>query len=186
MPFVSQQQRKYMYSQEPMLAKKFEKETPKRKKLPKKVKKEDYNPSKMYVVVKPTDNMDVSGMIMELNPLDGIQPLNISQEDVITTTHDEKDAQRIAAEAYENYCKESEMLEEKKGKVGNKIKTTIDQLEKKRKNHIDLAKEDPKNASAHKQKISEISAKIEDLMDKMEKIEKSKKNVEKEDKTSKK
>jgi hypothetical protein len=106
-----------MYSQEPKLAKKFEKETPKGQKLPKKVKKEDYNPSKMYVVVKPTDNMDASGMIMELNPLDGIQPLNIAKEDVITTTHDEKDAQRIATEAYENYCKESEMLEEKKGKV---------------------------------------------------------------------
>jgi len=38
MPFVSQQQRKYMYSQEPELAKKFEKDTPKGKKLPKKVK----------------------------------------------------------------------------------------------------------------------------------------------------
>ena len=130
--------------------------------------------------------MDVSEMIMEFNPLDGIQPLNIAQIDVITVIHDETEAKRIAAEAYEKYCEESEMLEEKKGKVGNKIKTTIDQLEKKRKSHIDLAKEDPKNASAHKQKISEISAKIEDLMDKMEKIEKSKKNIEKEDKKSKK
>jgi hypothetical protein len=181
MPFVSQQQRKYMYSQEPKLAKKFEKETPKGQKLPKKVKKEDYNPSKMYVVVKPTDNMDASGMIMELNPLEGIQPLNIMQDDVITTTHDEKDAQRIAEEAYENYCKESEMLEEKKGKVGSKIKTTIDQLEKKRKNHIKLAKDNPEKASDHKKEISKISNTIQNLLDNLEKIEKSKKNVEKKD-----
>jgi len=38
MPFKSSSQRKYLYSQKPKLAKEFEKETPKGKKLPKKVK----------------------------------------------------------------------------------------------------------------------------------------------------
>ena len=39
MPFQSQQQRKFMYSQHPDLAKEFEAATPKGKKLPYKVKK---------------------------------------------------------------------------------------------------------------------------------------------------
>lgn len=39
MPFKSQKQRAYMYSQKPEMAKEFEKHTPKGKKLPKKIKK---------------------------------------------------------------------------------------------------------------------------------------------------
>jgi len=39
MPFKSQAQRAFMYSQHPKLAKRFEEETPKDKKLPKKLKK---------------------------------------------------------------------------------------------------------------------------------------------------
>lgn len=40
MPFKSQAQRKFMYATEPQIAKRWEKETPKNKPLPKKVKKE--------------------------------------------------------------------------------------------------------------------------------------------------
>lgn len=39
MPFKSQAQRRFMYSQHPELAKEFEEATPKGKKLPKRVKK---------------------------------------------------------------------------------------------------------------------------------------------------
>jgi hypothetical protein len=86
---------------------------------------------------------------------------------------------------YEAYCKQEEILEEKKAKVGDKLKKTIDHLEKKRKEHLDMAKEDPKNASKHKEHIAKIATHIDDLMSKMERIEKSKKNVEKkEDKES--
>jgi len=38
-PFKSEAQRKYLFSQKPKVAKEFAKETPKGKKLPKKVKK---------------------------------------------------------------------------------------------------------------------------------------------------
>jgi len=145
----------------------------------KKVKKEDYNPTKMYVVLRPVDNLDAAGLIKELNPLEGLQPLNLMQDDVLSVHHDESEAQRIAAEAYDSYCKEVQALEEKKGKVGDKLKKTIDHLEKKRKEHVDMAKEDPKNASKHKEHIAKIATQIDDLMSKMEKIEKSKKNVEK-------
>ena len=151
----------------------------KHKGLPKKVKKEDYNPTKMYVVVKPSDNMDASGMVMELNPLLGVQHLNIDMADVHTVATDETQAREIAAEAYDKYCSEVQALEEKKGKVGDKIKKTIDHLEKKRKEHVDMAKEDPKSAAKHKEHIAKLATQIDDLMSKMEKIEKSKKNVEK-------
>ena len=151
----------------------------KHKGLPKKVKKEDYNPTKMFVVVKPSDNMDASGMVMELNPLLGVQPLNIDMADVHTVAADETQAREIAAEAYGKYCSEVQALEEKKGKVGDKLKKTIDHLEKKRKEHIDMAKEDPKSSSEHKEHIAKLATQIDDLMSKMEKIERSKKNVEK-------
>ena len=151
----------------------------KHKGLPKKVKKEDYDPTKMYVVLKPMDNLDAAGLIKELNPLEGLQPLNLDLESVHSVHPTADEAQQIAAEVYEAYCKQVEALEEKKGKVGDKLKKTIDQLEKKRKEHVDMAKEDPKNASQHKEHIAKLASQIDDLMSKMEKIEKSKKNVEK-------
>jgi hypothetical protein len=153
----------------------------KHKGLPKKVKKEDYDPTKMYVVLRPVDNLDAAGLIKELNPLEGLAPLNVNMEDVISVTADASQAQEIAAEAYKKYMDESFQLEEKKGKVGDKLKKTIDHLEKKRKEHVDMAKEDPKNASQHKEHIAKLASQIDDLMSKMEKIEKSKKNVEKEE-----
>ena len=151
----------------------------KHKGLPKKVKKENMGVASMYVVRKPMDGMTAENLVLELNPLEGLQPLNIMQDDVMSVHHDETEAQRIAAEAYDKYCNEVQALEEKKGKVGDKIKKTIDHLEKKRKEHIDMAKEDPKSAAKHKESIAKLATQIDDLMSKMEKIEKSKKNVEK-------
>jgi len=151
----------------------------KHKGLPKKVKKENMGVAPMYVVRKPHSDMNEPDLVMKLNPLEGIQPLNIMQDDVMSVHHDETEARRIAAEAYKSCMDEAFQLEEKKGKVGDKLKKTIDHLEKKRKEHIDMAKEDPKNASQHKEHIAKIATQIDDLMSKMERIEKSKKNVEK-------
>jgi hypothetical protein len=145
---------------------------------PKKVKKEG-DASKMYLVRKPLDGMTAETLVLELNPLEGIQPLNIMQDDVLSVHHDETEAQRIAVEAYDKYCNEVQALEEKKGKTSDQIKKAIDKLEKKRKEHVDLAKEDPKNAAQHKEHIAKIAQQIDDLMSKMEKIEKSKKQIEK-------
>lgn len=145
----------------------------------KKVKKENMGVASMYVVRKPNPDMNEADLVMELNPLEGLQPLNIMQDDVVSVHHDETEARRIAAEAYKSCMDEAFQLEEKKGKVGDKLKKTIDHLEKKRKEHVDMAKEDPKNASKHKEHIAKIATQIDDLMSKMEKIEKSKKNVEK-------
>jgi hypothetical protein len=151
----------------------------KHKGLPKKVKKENMGVASMYIVRKPNADMNQSDLVLELNPLEGIQPLNIGMEDVHSVHVDAQEAQAIAAEAYKSCMDEAFQLEEKKGKVGDKLKKTIDHLEKKRKEHVDMAKEDPKNASQHKEHIAKLASQIDDLMSKMEKIEKSKKNVEK-------
>jgi K+/H+ antiporter YhaU regulatory subunit KhtT len=157
----------------------------KHKGLPKKVKKENMGVASMYLVRKPSGELSEKDMVCEFNPLEGIQPLNIGMQDVQRVTADVTQAQEIAAEAYKKYMDEVLQLEEKKGKVGDKLKKTIDHLEKKRKEHIDMAKEDPKNASQHKEHIAKLATQIDDLMSKMERIEKSKKNVEKkEDKES--
>jgi hypothetical protein len=92
-----------------------------------------------------------------------------------------EDAQQIAAEAYQKYCDEAIALEEKKDTTSGKIKKAIDQLEKKRKEHLTLAKDDPKSASKHKEHIAKIATQIDDLMTKLERIEKSKKQIEKEE-----
>lgn len=151
----------------------------KHKGLPKKAKKENMGVASMYVVRKPSGELAEKDLVCEFNPIMGIQEKGIGMHDVHSVHHDHEEAQRIAAEAYSKYCNEVQALEEKKGKVGDKLKKTIDNLEKKRKEHIDMAKEDPKNASQHKEHIAKIAQQIDDLMTKMEKIEKSKKNVEK-------
>ncbi len=135
----------------------------------------------MYVVRKPNTTMKEGDLVMKINPLEGIQPLNIGMEDVHSVAVDATQAQEIAAEAYRKCMDEAFQLEEKKGKVGDKLKKAIDHLEKKRKEHMDMAKEDPKQASKHKEHIAKIATQIDDLMTKMEKIEKSKKEIKKDE-----
>lgn len=153
----------------------------KHKGLPKKAKKENMGVASMYMVRRPDGKLAETDLVMELNPLEGIQPLNISMEDVHSVHHDESEAQRIAAEVYTTHMNEMQALEEKKDTTSGKIKKAIDQLEKKRKEHMDMAKEDPKTASKHKEHIAQLASKIDDLMTKMEKIEKSKKQIKKEE-----
>jgi len=145
----------------------------------KKQKKENMGVASMYMVKNPLPEMKESDLVVEFNPLEGVGPLNINMNDVHSVYASAEDAQEIAAEVYKKCMDEALQLEEKKGKVGDKLKKTIDHLEKKRKEHIDMAKEDPKNASKHKEHIAKIATQIDDLISKMERIEKSKKNVEK-------
>lgn len=154
----------------------------KHKGLPKKAKKEEgLQIPEMYMVRKPKVDMKEADLVMKINPLEGIQPLNVSMEDVHSVHATAEDAQAIAAEAYRKCMDEAFQLEEKKGKVGDKLKKAIDHLEKKRKEHLDMAKEDPKNAAKHKEHIAKLAQQIDDLMTKMEKIEKSKKEIKKDE-----
>ena len=155
----------------------------KHKGLPKKVKKEEMTLEipKMYMVRKPMEGLTAEKMVCEINPLEGIQPLNIEMTDVHSVHATPEDAQAIAAEAYQKYCDEAIALEEKKDATSGKIKKAIDQLEKKRKEHLTLAKDDPKSASKHKEHIAKIATQIDDLMTKLERIEKSKKEIKKDE-----
>jgi hypothetical protein len=155
----------------------------KHKGLPKKVKKEEMTLEipKMYMVRKPMEGLTAEKMVCEINPLEGIQPLNVNVADVHSVHATPEDAQQIAAEAYQKYCDEAIALEEKKDTTSGKIKKAIDQLEKKRKEHLDMAKEDPKSAAKHKEHIAKIATQIDDLMTKLERIEKSKKEIKKQE-----
>ena len=154
----------------------------KHKGLPSKVKKENVDGAidTLYMVKKPFDGCNASSLVAPLNPLQGAQD---QADQVHGVFPDQDQAMAIAETLYEEYCAKMEALEEKKGAVTGKISSAIDSLEKKRKEHVDMAKEDPKNASQHKDKIAMLATKIDDLMSKLEKVERSKKA--KEDKKDK-
>lgn len=134
----------------------------------------------VYAVTKPWDGCQTSAMVHKVDPMMGIQ--NIEPQQVYGLYPDEDSAMTIAERLYGDHMKTAQMLEEKKGKVGEKLKKAIDKLEKKRKEHVNMVKEDPKNASKHKEEIANIASQIDDLMVKLERVEKSKKEEEKEEK----
>ena len=146
----------------------------KHKGLPSKVKKENVDGAidTLYMVKKPFDGCNASSLVAPLNPLQGAQD---QADQVHGVFPDQDQAMAIAETLYEEYCAKMEALEEKKGAVTGKISSAIDSLEKKRKEHVDMANEDPKNASQHKDKIAMLATKIDDLMSKLEKVERSKK-----------
>ena len=148
--------------------------TTKHKGLPSKVKKENVDGAidTLYMVKKPFDGCNASSLVTPLDPLQGAQD---QADQVHGVFPDQDQAMAIAETLYEEYCSKMEALEEKKGAVTGKISSAIDSLEKKRKEHVDMAKEDPKNASQHKDKIAMLATKIDDLMSKLEKVERSKK-----------
>jgi len=188
MPFVSQQQRKYMYSQEPELAKKFEKDTPKGKKLPKKVKEGadvgqgfDNQVGDMYAVQRPYDGCASNKLVHKVDPLMGINGAGIDPTQVYGAYLDEKAAIVMAEKLYKEFTDAAIMLEKKKEMVVGRIKTAIDELEAKRSESVNIIKENPKESGAHKETIAQLATKIDDLMNKLEKIENSKKEIEKDE-----
>jgi hypothetical protein len=149
----------------------------KHKGLPTKVKKESVDGAidTLYMVRKPYSGCQLTSLVQPIDPLVGLGGSEVVPDHVHAVFPDKDQAMAIAETLYEEYCAKMEALEEKKGAVTGKISSAIDALEKKRKEHVDMAKEDPKNASKHKDKIAMIATKIDDLMTKLEKVEKSKK-----------
>lgn len=152
----------------------------KHKGLPSKVKKESIDGAidTLYMVKKPYSGCQLTDLVEPIDPLVGLGGSEIVPDHVHAVFADQDQAQAIAEGLYEEHSQKMEALEEKKGAVTGKISSAIDSLEKKRKEHVDMAKADPKNASQHKDKIAMIATKIDDLMSKLEKVERSKKNVE--------
>lgn len=149
----------------------------KHKGLPTKVKKENVDGAidTLYMVRKPYSGCQLTSLVQPIDPLVGLGGSEVVPDHVHAVFPDQDQAMAIAETLYEEYCTKMEALEEKKGAVTGKISSAIDALEKKRKEHVDLAKADPKNASQHKDKIAMIATKIDDLMTKLEKVERSKK-----------
>ena len=155
----------------------------KHKGLPNKKKKPKYenNIGEIHAVLHPHEGCSVGGMIKEIDPLKGLAPHSVMAEEVHSLHPSREHAIKTAKKLHGEHLKKLEEIEKKKDHVAKKITQTIDALEKKRKGHVDLAKEDPKNARAHKEHIAHLAHQIDDLMDKLEKVERSKKHK-KEDK----
>jgi hypothetical protein len=161
----------------------------KHKGLPKKVKKKsikenmDYENKvgSMHMVQKPYSGCNVAGMVYEIDPITGIQQHGVDAQTVHGIYPTPEEAQKVAEKLYNEHMGEMKKLEEKKGKVATKLTSAITKLEKKHKDLMEMAKVNPKEAATHKAAISEIQAKIQELMDKLEMVEKSKKPIETEE-----
>jgi len=132
----------------------------------------------LYVVQKPSAGCDMAGMVYEVDPITGIQPHGVDAQTVHGVYASMEEAQKVAEKLYDGHMTGMKKLEEKKGKVTEKLTKTITMLEKKQKSMMEMAKANPKEASMHRGKISEIQAKIQELMEKLEMVEKSKKPIE--------
>lgn len=154
----------------------------KHKGLPKKVKKakkaikENYENKvgMLYIVQKPSEGCSCDKMVHQVDPIAGhsIDPQTIHG---IYSTPEE--AMKVAESLYKGHMDSIKKLEEKKDTVTKKLTSAINMLEKKRKDCMNMVKENPNDAQSHKAKISEISSQIESLMDKLEKVSKSKKQI---------
>lgn len=135
--------------------------------------------AQVFAVQKPYVGCELTSLVKPIDPLLGIGAgHSIVPDQIHAVFADEPTAQKIATELYETHMEGQKALEEKKEVTTKKLKSAIDAIEKKRKEHMDMAKEDPKNASKHREQIALITSKLDDLMTKLEKIEKSKKPIE--------
>ena len=146
--------------------------------LPKKAKKESIDGAidTLYMVKKPYSGCQLTDLVEPIDPLVGIGAGHtVVPDQVHAVFADQDQAQSIAEGLYEEHGQRMEALEEKKNDVASKITKAIEEFEKKRKEHVDMAKADPKNAGQHKEHIAKFATKIDDLMSKLEKVERSKK-----------
>lgn len=161
----------------------------KHKGLPKKVKKKpmkenmDYENKvgQLHMVQKPYSGCNMASLVYEVDPITGIQKHGVDAQTVHGVYPTQEEAQKVAEKLYNEHMSEMKKLEEKKGTVSNKLSKAITTLEKKHNDLMEMAKANPKEAASHKSAISEIQAKIQELMSKLEMVEKSKKPIETED-----
>lgn len=161
----------------------------KHKGLPTKVKNEmqyDNQIGSTYAVKKADKNCTPDSMVFHFDPVMGVSSTGIHPDSIYGLYPDEKTAQTIAEKVYKEFEDGVKKLEEKKGTVTTKLQKAIDKLEKQRKDHMKMAKDNPKEASTHKSHVEAIEGKIKNLMDKLEKVEKSKKPIEEVEDESKK
>jgi hypothetical protein len=155
----------------------------KHKGLPKTVKKENTDGcvTEMYAIKNPYSGCQSQELVVPFDPIHGVPQDQVSPDAIHGIYHDRSMADAIAEQLYEDHVKYEGMIEEKKGTVVDKIKSSIDKLEKSRKHYMEMTKSDPKSASTHREKIASITSKIDELVSKMEMVEKSKKQKKEEE-----
>ena len=134
---------------------------------------------KLFVVKKPYAGCTLTSLVEPIDPLLGIGAgHSIVPDQVHGVFPSQEVASKVANSLYEEYCKTEALLEKKKEEVTKKLKSALDELEKQRSNSMKMIKENPKDTVNHKDKVANLTHKIDDLMTKLEKIEKSKKEIE--------
>lgn len=134
--------------------------------------------TELFLVKMPMAGCAMDDMVHQIDPLVGLGGMELAPDQVHGVYQNPETAQTIAEMLCKECMQRETMLEEKKEKTTEKIKRMIDKLEKQRKDHVNMVKEDPKNASKHRDHVAKLATKIDDLISKLEVIEKSKKQKE--------
>ena len=151
------------------------------KKPTKKVKKEEIEGSlgDVYAVQRPYSGCKQGALVTPFNPMMGISMDQMPHDQVYGVFPDKDQAMSVADQLYKEHAMYEQALEEKKVKVTEKLKRAMSQLERQRNNSMGMIKENPKEAGPHKEKVANLTQKIDELMMKLERIEMSKKQLEK-------
>jgi len=142
-------------------------------------KKEEGVLEQVYAVQKPYSGCQLTSLVHPIDPLVGLDGSSVVPDQVHGVYHDQDQANAVAQEVYEAYCKQEEALEEKKHKVLDKIKKTMSELEKRRSACVEAIKENPMDATKYKEEAAKHTTTIDELVNKLERIEKSKKSIDK-------
>ena len=146
-----------------------------------KSKKEEGVLEQVYAVQKPYSGCELTALVHPIDPLLGIGAGHeIAPEDIHGVYQDQEQAQAAAQGLYEEYTEQRKNLEEKKGKVVDKIKKVMNKLEAERKHHTEMIKENPKDSSESKHKVAELTHKLDELINTLERVEISKQPLEEE------
>lgn len=140
----------------------------------------------VYAVQKPYSGCQLTSLVQPIDPLVGLGGSEITSDNIHAMYPDQETAQRVAETLYKEFQVQEQALEEKKVHVIERIKKTMDALEKQRKESVDMIKENPKDAHAHKEKVAQIATKMDHLVNQLQRIEASKKEIEKDAKKEKK
>lgn len=140
----------------------------------------------IYAVQKPvTHDCACTDLIHKVDPITGIQSMGIQPDQIHGIYNDEMVANQIAEKIHKEFVDAALALEKKKHTVIEKIKKTMNMLEKARTECMGMIKENPLEAQDHKNKVAEYTHKLDELTTKLEMIEKSKKNIQKQEEKEK-
>lgn len=189
MPFKSKKQMAaafggYLGPEMKKKASKWAEETPNISKLPKKVKKTKKEGIEgaldtVYAVQKPYSGCQLTSLVQPVDPLVGLGGSEVMPDNIHAVYPDQEMAQSAAETLYNEHVLQEKALEDKKLKVIEAIKKGINKLEGARKQHVDMIKENPKDAHTHRDEVAKIATQMDDLVNKLQRIEMSKKDLEK-------